>query len=149
MEHTTTAALHHEHEVGGGRKEIYRVTIILSVLTVVELALGYTLYYVTNTVTVHFIKGVIVILMLAKAFYIVGYFMHLKHELRNMIMTIVVPLMLFIWFILAFLADGNSFNNLKNRYNFYYKEHMSQKMEKPKEENVEPKKENPVENESR
>jgi cytochrome c oxidase subunit IV len=74
--------------------------------------------------------------MLAKAFYIVGYFMHLRHELRNMIMTVVVPLLLFVWFIIAFLADGDSFNNLKNRYDFYYKEHMSQPMKKqePKEE---------------
>ena len=139
MEHTTTSAtvMHHDHVVGGGRKEIYRVTIILSVLTLIELALGYSMYYIQNQVTIHFIKGAIIILMLAKAFYIVGYFMHLKHELRNMIMTIVVPLMLFIWFIIAFLADGSSFNNLKNRYDFYYKDHMSQPMEK-KEEHKEP-----------
>src|SRR5215216_2944089 len=105
MEQTTTAAIHHDHNVGGGKKEIYRVTIILSVLTIIELALGYSIYYIQNALTIHFIKGVIIILMLAKAFYIVGYFMHLKHELRNMIMTIVVPLLLFIWFILAFLGD--------------------------------------------
>lgn len=130
MEHTTSATvIHHDHVVGGGRKEIYRVTIILSVLTIIELALGYSMYYIQSQLTIHFIKGVILILMLAKAFYIVGYFMHLKHELRNMIMTIVVPLMLFIWFIIAFLADGDSFNNLKNRYDFYYKDHMSQPME--------------------
>ena len=111
-------------------KRYYRVTIILSVLTIIELALGYSMYYITDTLTIHFIKGVIIILMLAKAFYIVGYFMHLRHELRNMIMTIVVPLLLFVWFIIAFLTDGNSFNNLKNRYDGYYKEHMSQPMKK-------------------
>lgn len=137
MEHTTAVAAqpeHHEHIVGGGRKEIYRVTIILSVLTLIELGLGYSMYYITNTLTIHIIKGFILILMLAKAFYIVGYFMHLKHELRNMIMSIVVPLLLFVWFIIAFLADGDSFNNLKNKYDFYYKEHMSQPMQHPKEE---------------
>jgi len=139
MEHTTTGVVaheHHDHIVGGGRKEIYRVTIILSVLTIIELALGYSMYYITATLTLHIIKGFILILILAKAFYIVGYFMHLKHELKNMIMTVVVPLLLFVWFIIAFLADGDSFNNLKNRYDFYYKEHMSQPMKKvePKEE---------------
>ena len=30
-----------------------------------------------------FIKGVILILMMVKAFYIVAYFMHLKHEIKN------------------------------------------------------------------
>jgi cytochrome c oxidase subunit IV len=140
MEHTTSAVLHHEHVVGGGRREIFRVTIILSVLTLVELALGFSMYYIQNQTTIHFIKGVILILMIAKAFYIVAYFMHLKHELKNMIMTIVVPLLLFVWFILAFLSDGNSFNNLKNRYDFYYKDHMSQPMQKKEEPKEEPKK---------
>jgi cytochrome c oxidase subunit IV len=60
---------------------------------------------------------VIVILSLAKAFYIVGIFMHLGDELKNMIMTIVVPLLLFIWFIAAFLWDGNSWKTLRNTYN--------------------------------
>jgi len=117
MEHTTTGVVayeHHEHIVGGGRKEIYRVTIILSVLTIIELALGFSMYYITATLTLHIIKGIILILMLAKAFYIVSVFMHLGDEIRNMIMTIVVPLCLFIWFITAFLWDGNSWLNLKN-----------------------------------
>jgi hypothetical protein len=61
-----------------------------------------------------FIKGVIVILSLAKAFYIVGIFMHLGDEIKNLIITICVPLMLFIWFIAAFLLDGNSWKNLRN-----------------------------------
>jgi hypothetical protein len=79
------------------------------------------------------IKGVIVILMMAKAFYIVAYFMHLKHELKNLIMTIVVPLALFIWFITAFLSDGNSFKNLRNTYDPYFKQQSTIKVE-PKEE---------------
>jgi cytochrome c oxidase subunit IV len=61
-----------------------------------------------------FIKGAIVILSLAKAFYIVSVFMHLGDEIRNLIMTIVVPLMLFIWFISAFLYEGNSWLTLRN-----------------------------------
>ncbi|MFN5913653.1 MAG: cytochrome C oxidase subunit IV family protein, partial [Chitinophagaceae bacterium] len=64
-----------------------------------------------------FLKGAIVILSLAKAFYIVGVFMHLGDEIKNLIMTIVVPLLLFIWFIAAFLWDGASWRNLRNTYN--------------------------------
>jgi hypothetical protein len=79
------------------------------------------------------IKGSIVILMMAKAFYIVAYFMHLKHELKNLIMTIVVPLGLFIWFITAFLYDGNSFRNLRNTYDPYFKERSTIKVEKKEE----------------
>ena len=57
------------------------------------------------------------ILTLAKAYYIVSVFMHLGDEVRNMIMTIIVPLGLFVWFIAAFLLDGNSWKNLRNKYN--------------------------------
>jgi cytochrome c oxidase subunit IV len=64
-----------------------------------------------------FLKGVIVILSLAKAFYIVGVFMHLGDEVKNLIMTIVLPLLLFIWFIAAFLYEGNSWKTLRNTYN--------------------------------
>jgi cytochrome c oxidase subunit IV len=125
MEHTIES-LAQEHHVGGGRKEIYRVTIILTVFTLIELGLGFYLMVVTNDLMRHFLKGVIIIFMLAKAFYIVGYFMHLRHEIRNLIMTIVVPLFLFVWFIVAFLTDGNSFKNLKNSLDRGHKERSEQ-----------------------
>ncbi len=106
---------HPEHASGTGR--IWKVFWILSALTIVELALGYFLYakhgnisYGATLTT----KIVIVILTLAKAYYIVSVFMHLGDEIRNFIMTIIVPLALFIWFIIAFLADGNSWKNLRN-----------------------------------
>ena len=71
--------------------------------------------------------------MMAKAFYIVAYFMHLKHELKNMIMTIVVPLLLFVWFITAFLYEGNSYRNLRNRYDPYKKAQSEIKVKKNEE----------------
>ena len=53
---------------------------------------------------------------------VITIFMHLGDEIRNMIMTIVVPLLLFIWFIGAFIWDGNSYKNLRNTYDKHYKE---------------------------
>ncbi len=120
MEHMS-AVEYHEHN-SGGTKEIIRVTVILTVLTIVELALGFAMMGMEEgSFTRNLIKGIIVILMLAKAFYIVGYFMHLKHEIRNLIMTICIPLLLFVWFIIAFLYDGNSYNNNRNTFSPYYK----------------------------
>ncbi len=129
MEHTA----HIEHHAEDGKKEVMRVTLILTVLTLVELALGFWMMKIEAQGTRLMIKGVIVILMMAKAFYIVGYFMHLKHEIRNMIMTIVVPLLLFVWFIGAFLYDGNSFKNLRMTYDSHKKEMSTKKVEKKEE----------------
>ncbi|MFZ9662052.1 MAG: cytochrome C oxidase subunit IV family protein, partial [Chitinophagaceae bacterium] len=92
-----------------------KTTVLLSVITFIELGLGLLLYATDFGDGFRlFVKGVIVILSLAKAFYIVGVFMHLGDELKNLIMTIVVPLMLFVWFIAAFLIDGNSWKNMRN-----------------------------------
>ncbi len=117
MEHTIAS----EKEQFEAKNEVKKVTIILSVLTIVELALGYLMYKSFNDpgFVRTFIKGVIIILMLAKAYYIVAYFMHLGHELKNLIMTIVVPLILFVWFIIAFLYDGHSFFVNRNTYDRY------------------------------
>ena len=106
------------HEPSQGTKRIWKTFWLLLFITVIELALGFFMYFLPDLPgwIVLFIKGVIVILSLAKAFYIVSIFMHLGDELKNLIMTIVVPLMLFAWFIGAFLWDGNSYRTNRNRY---------------------------------
>lgn len=117
MEHSASTEITFHHEAGGEEviKKIIRTTVILSVITIIELALGLTMYSIEMGASLKlFIKGVIVILSLAKAFYIVGIFMHLGDELKNLIMTIIVPLLLFVWFIAAFLWEGDSWKNLRN-----------------------------------
>jgi len=114
------------------RKRVKKTTILLSVITVIELAIGLIIYNIhkgenPSELLVLMFKGVVCILTLAKAYYIVSVFMHLGDEIRNMIMTIVVPLMLFIWFIIAFLVDGNSYKTLRNNYDPYFKESTTPK----------------------
>jgi cytochrome c oxidase subunit IV len=123
------------HHEPGPVKRIWKVFWILLIITMIELGLGISLYLLDlpEGLRMHLIKGVIIILSLAKAYYIVSVFMHLGDEIRNLIMTIVVPLMLFIWFILAFLGDGNSYKNLRNKYDRYYKERTQKEQELKKE----------------
>jgi cytochrome c oxidase subunit IV len=102
-----------------GTKRIWRTFWLLSIITLIELAIGLAIYTIhkgenPNHTLVLMFKGLVCILTLAKAYYIVSIFMHLGDEIRNMIMTIVVPLCLFIWFIIAFLWDGNSWKNMRN-----------------------------------
>lgn len=120
---------HHEHTVSSpeitfahapaeGTGRIWKVFWLLSFVTIVELVLGFGLAknWYGSSGMILFVKGVICILSLAKAYYIVSVFMHLGDEIRNFIMTIVVPLLLFVWFIAAFLWDGDSWKNLRNKY---------------------------------
>ncbi|MBN8878996.1 MAG: hypothetical protein E6Q24_16105 [Chitinophagaceae bacterium] len=130
MEHQSASSeITFQHHVSDAEfsKKVKRTTILLSVITVIELAIGLIIYTIhkgpdPNAYLVLAFKGVVCILTLAKAYYIVSVFMHLGDEIRNMIMTIVVPLMLFIWFILAFIIDGNSYKNLRNTYDKHFQE---------------------------
>lgn len=120
MEHQTfggEVTLPHAAPGDDSKKRIWKTTIILSIITIIELGVGYLLYFTEFSHTVDLLfKGSVIILSFAKAFYIVSIFMHLGDEIRNMIMTIVVPLLLFVWFIIAFLWDGVSWRNLRNEY---------------------------------
>ncbi len=119
----------YEHHIDSStfKKRVIKTTVILSVVTLVELGIGIILYFMhkgtaPSTLLVLFLKGAVCILTLAKAYYIVSVFMHLGDEIRSFKMTIVIPLLLFIWFIIAFLWDGSSFRNLRNTYDKHFLE---------------------------
>jgi hypothetical protein len=120
-EHASSPEITFHPDHSGGTKQIWKTFWLLSALTIVELILGLLIYNIhkgenPNETLVLGFKGMVCILTLAKAYYIVSIFMHLGDEVRNLIMTIIVPLCLFIWFIAAFLWDGGSWKNLRNRY---------------------------------
>jgi cytochrome c oxidase subunit IV len=99
----------------GSKKQvgrIYKVTAILSVVTILEVFLGLKGYSwgVPHVVT----AAMFLIMTLLKAAYIVKVFMHLGDEMKNMIITVLIPLTLFIWFIIAFLADGGFWLHMNN-----------------------------------
>ena len=110
------------------KKIIWRTFWILLVITCVELIIG---MFVAPHLHQHrhLFNLLYVVFTCAKAFYIVAEFMHLGHENRNLILTISLPMLLFIWFITAFLWDGNSYLNLRNRYDRNYKESSMQKVQ--------------------
>ncbi|MEO6456234.1 MAG: cytochrome C oxidase subunit IV family protein [Ginsengibacter sp.] len=116
---SSAQAVHLQHNDNAHVKKIWKTFWILLFITLAELGIGLTIYTIhkgadPNHTLVLMFKGLVCILTLAKAFYIVSIFMHLGDEVRNLIMTIIVPLLLFVWFIAAFLWDGNAWKNLKN-----------------------------------
>lgn len=117
---------HHHSDDATFKKRVWKTTLILSVITIIELAIGFLIYFLHKGEPSYFfvllLKGIVCILTLAKAYYIVSVFMHLGDEIRNFMMTIVVPLALFVWFIIAFLADGQSYKNLRNKYDKHFEE---------------------------
>jgi cytochrome c oxidase subunit IV len=133
MDHSNSphTELAHGEEHSFDKKAIWRTFWILLIITVIELALAIW-YYETDFLPKHLLNGVFVIGTLAKAFFIIAEFMHLKYELKNLIMTIAFPATLFLWFLGAFLWDGNSYKNLRNSYDRNHVE-QSKKVVKEKE----------------
>lgn len=122
MEHTNqqvaiSPEITFQHEPAPNTKRIWKTFWILLILTIAELALGLSHYaFHVEGWLLLFLKGGMIILSLCKAIYIVSIFMHLGDEIRNLKLTILVPLLLFIWFILAFLWDGTAFKSMRNKY---------------------------------
>lgn len=92
-------------------KKIWKIFWILLVITLVEVFIGMQLSHSISKALVAFI---FLALTLLKAGYIVAVFMHLGDEFKGFIVTVLVPLVLFVWFIIAFLADGGFWLHMNN-----------------------------------
>jgi len=123
----TTTISHDKPQAHFDTKPIWRTFWILLGITLVELMLA-TIHLKTGFPPKYVLNGVYLILTCAKAFYIIAEFMHLRHEIKNMIMTIAVPALLFVWFVIAFVTDGNSYHDLRNRYDKYQLEQNDKKV---------------------
>ena len=124
--HSPEISHHPEHSFDS--KAIWRTFWILLGITCVELIVGMFIAPHFHSLKLMF-NVLYMILTAAKAFYIIAEFMHLKHEIKNMIMTIALPALLFVWFLGAFLWDGNSYKNLRNRFDRHHNEESGRKVE--------------------
>lgn len=97
--HTDVKSPESKKQIG----RIWKVFWILLVVTVIEVVLG---MYFSNAMPKALLAFFFLALTLFKAGYIVAIFMHLGDEVKSFLITVLIPLTLFIWFIIAFLADG-------------------------------------------
>ena len=82
------------------KKRIWQVMGILSLITAVEFVIAFTMHASGMRTSLFFI------LTFVKAFYIVADFMHLRHEVKTLMYSIVIPLVLILWLIVALLNEG-------------------------------------------
>jgi len=109
---------HHSEEKGKEiRKKIIFVTILLTAVTVLEVALG--AFIKQSNAIWPFVKWSFVILTLFKASYIVMVFMHLGDERKWMRYVILLPYFIFVLY-LIFIAlwEGLAVGNAWKTYGF-------------------------------
>jgi cytochrome c oxidase subunit 4 len=97
---------HHSEEEGKKkRKEIWKVTAILSIITALEVLVG-VMWPKDNAGSAwEFIKWGYIILTVIKAGYIVMVFMHLGEERKTFRMMVLVPYIIFILYLIFHLLN--------------------------------------------
>lgn len=79
---------------------IWKTFWILLILTAIEFVIAFTMP--ANTLRVAIFCGMTIV----KAFYIVGEFMHLKHEVKSLIWMVLVPTLFVVWLLVALIYEG-------------------------------------------
>lgn len=104
-------------EYQAAKKIVTKTILILGAITIVEVLLALTGkgYIIEGLHFPIFIMGGIMIAMsVAKAYLIVYEFMHMKYEVPAMVKSVLLPLFLLVWAIVAFLMEGNYWNNSRS-----------------------------------
>jgi len=83
-------------------KKLWRVALIMAIVTGIEFIFAFTLD------AGHLKTSIFVALTIVKAGYIVGEFMHLRHEVKVLYYSILIPMVFVVWFLVAMIYEGIS-----------------------------------------
>lgn len=97
-------------------KSVYRGLILLAVVTLVEVAVslagkGHIFHISESAKWIVWIAGlIIIVLSIYKAYFIIYEFMHMGYEVPGLRMSVLLPVALLIWGMIAFFQEGGSWN---------------------------------------
>lgn len=104
------------HDYQGAKKIALKTIIILAVVTVIEVLVALTGkgYIIDGYHAPKLIMNTMMISMsLYKAYLIVFEFMHMKYEARGLMLSVLLPVGLLIWAIIAFLYEGDAWKGYR------------------------------------
>ncbi len=106
------------HDYEAGKKTAVRIISILAIITIAEvlfalLGKGYIIPGVHFPAVI--MGGVMIIMSLVKAYLIVYEFMHMKYEMPGMVRSVLLPLFLLVWGIIAFLYEGTAWKGNRQK----------------------------------
>lgn len=84
--------------------KLWKIAGILLVITLIEFIFAFSLPDNWKLMKISIFIG----LTFVKAFYIVSEFMHLKHEKKALIWSVVLPFILVIWLVIALIFEGGA-----------------------------------------
>ena len=110
-------AVHHDEAEGKKtRRMIWNMFWVLLAITTVEVLLG--MYWKHIGIAWHAVKMTFIVMTIAKAYFIVAYYMHLKHERGSLQNTIIVPFVLLALYLMYMVFTEGMFNDYFHHYPF-------------------------------
>ena len=83
-------------------KKLWQVAGILGIITAIEFVVAFTVPHEMKDLRVWIFVGMTIV----KAGYIVGEFMHLRHETKVLMWSILIPIVFIVWMLVAFVYEG-------------------------------------------
>ncbi|HLP50753.1 MAG TPA: cytochrome C oxidase subunit IV family protein [Chitinophagales bacterium] len=108
-------------EYNDSKKEVMKTIIILSVVTIAEvgIAIAYDKLVGDGGGGKMIINMIMAIASIIKVYFIMGTFMHLKHEKKWFIITVFAPFSFLIWAIIAFSVEGAYWETMRGWINLF------------------------------
>lgn len=83
-------------------KKLWQVAGILGLITAFEFAVAFLVPHEWKDIRV----WTFILMTIIKAAYIVGEFMHLRHETKVLMWSILIPITFIVWMLVAFVYEG-------------------------------------------
>lgn len=93
-----------EHVDPKASKSIWKTFWILLAITIFEVGIAFT------PIPHDILIVIFIVLTIVKAYYIIAFFMHLKHEVKSFMYSIILPFILILFFVIMAIAEGNYLN---------------------------------------
>lgn len=108
------------HDYHHSKKIALKTILILGVITVVEVIIALTGkgYVISGFHLPIYVMGLVMIAMsMYKAYLIVFEFMHMRHEVKGLRLSVLLPTVLLIWAIIAFIYEGSAWKGNRQTVN--------------------------------
>ncbi len=102
------------NDINHAKKVVFKGLILLAIITVLEV-------FIALFGNGHLIEGVrlakwimypmMIGLSLYKAYFIIYEFMHMKYEMQGLRFTVLLPMLLLVWAVIAFFNEGNNWKH--------------------------------------
>jgi len=90
-------------------RKLWRVALILGIITAIEFAVAFLVPHEFKYTRI----WLFIAMTIVKAAYIVAEFMHLRHEAKVLIWSIMIPVIFIIWLIIALVYEGMAVSDLR------------------------------------